>query len=163
MARLLLVEDHVAFREALALLLDLEPDLEVAAQFGDPTECRASGRPRDVDVALLALPDGGGARLVGRMRGAAPGAKVLALAAGPEDTAEALGADGLLCKTASLAEIAAGVRRLAGTGGREGVAVATARYSSRGPGGKFRDLRPGDVPRTSPRGGSKAFTKKFRT
>src|SRR5918998_2235055 len=128
MARLLLVEDHVAFREALALLLDLEPDLEVVAQCGDPAECRASARPRDVDVALLALPDGGGAEVVGEMRAAAPGAKVLALTAGsggrPRATAGARGADGLLDKTASLAEISAGVRRLARAGGPEWVATA---------------------------------------
>ncbi len=38
MIRVLLVEDHAAFRGALAFLLEREPDLEVVAQAGSLTE-----------------------------------------------------------------------------------------------------------------------------
>jgi DNA-binding NarL/FixJ family response regulator len=34
--RVILVEDHIAFRQALAFLLGREPDLEVVAQAGSP-------------------------------------------------------------------------------------------------------------------------------
>jgi len=38
MIRILLVEDHVIFRNALALLLGREPDLEVVTQAGSLAE-----------------------------------------------------------------------------------------------------------------------------
>ena len=66
--RLLLVDDHVAFRMPLAMILEREPDLVVVAQAGSLAEARAvlpeiAGR---VDVALidLQLPDGDGVEIV---------------------------------------------------------------------------------------------------
>ena len=57
MVRLLLVEDHAAFRDALAYLLGLEPWLEVVDRCGSLAECRALGDLLgDVDVLDLALP-----------------------------------------------------------------------------------------------------------
>jgi two-component system response regulator DesR len=41
MVRLLLVEDYSLFRGALAMMLDRQPDLEVAAQCGSPAESAA--------------------------------------------------------------------------------------------------------------------------
>jgi len=41
--RLLLIEDHAAFRSALALLLDLRPGMKVVAQCGSLAGCRALG------------------------------------------------------------------------------------------------------------------------
>jgi DNA-binding NarL/FixJ family response regulator len=61
--RLLLIEDHAAFRSALALLLDLRPGMKVVAQCGSLAGCRAlGGLLQTVDVALLDLflPDGDG-------------------------------------------------------------------------------------------------------
>ena len=76
-----------------------------------------------IDVALLdlALPDGEGTELIGDLRGANPLVKVLILSANLDPgsarrMAEA-GADGMLNKMASLPEIVAQVRRLAGVGG----------------------------------------------
>lgn len=123
MPRLLLVEDYALFRGALAFLLNREPGLEVAAQVGSVAGCRAlGGLLKTMDAVVLdpALPDGDGADLIGEMRGANPGVKVLILTASIESDlvakAEALGADGLLTKAASLAEIADEVERLAGGG-----------------------------------------------
>ncbi len=122
MLRLLLVEDHAAFRGALALLLDLRPGMKVVAQCDSLAGCRAlGGLLRTVDVALvdLFLPDGDGTELVAVLRGANPSVRVLILTASIEPglggrMAEA-GADGVLNKTAALTEIASEVARL-GTG-----------------------------------------------
>ena len=72
MLRLLLVEDHAAFRGALALLLNLRPGMRVVAQCGSPAGCRALGDLlQTVNVALLDLflPDGEGTELVAVLRG----------------------------------------------------------------------------------------------
>jgi two-component system response regulator DesR len=120
--RLLLVEDHAAFRSALALLLNLRPGMRVVAECGSIAGCRAlGGLLQTVDVALLdlMLPDGEGTELVAVLRGANPSVRVLILTASIEPglggrMAEA-GADGVLNKTAALTEIASEVARL-GTG-----------------------------------------------
>ena len=117
--RLLLVEDHAAFRSALALLLDLRPGMRVVAQCGSLAGCRAlGGLLETVDVALLDifLPDGDGTGLIALLRGANPAVRVLVLTASiepglPGRMAEA-GADGVLDKTAALTEIASEVARL---------------------------------------------------
>ena len=125
MLRLLLVEDHAAFRGALALLLDLRPGMRVVAQCGFLAGCRAlgGGLLQTVDVALLdlKLPDGEGTEFIAVLRGANPSVKVLILTVSIEPglqgrMAEA-GADGVLDKTAALSEIASEVERL-GTGRR---------------------------------------------
>ena len=121
MLRLLLVEDHAAFRQALKFVLNLGPGLRVVAECGSAAECRAlGGRLRDVDLALLdlMLPDGDGAGLIALLRGANPEVRVLVLSASIEPRlrermAEA-GADGVLDKTTALTEIASEVARLAG-------------------------------------------------
>ncbi len=120
MPRLLLIEDNTAFRECLALLLDRQPDLEVVAQCGSLAECRDLGEGLSyVDVALLdlVLPDGDGAELIEVLRGANPRAKVLILSANVEPDLWArmagVGADGVLEKTVSAAELTAEVRRVA--------------------------------------------------
>jgi DNA-binding NarL/FixJ family response regulator len=116
--RLLLVEDHAAFRGALARLLNRQPDLEVVAQCGSLAECRSLGGFAEIDVALLDLylPDGDGTDLITELHQANPHLKVLILTGSVEpillERIDKVGADGLLDKTKSLAEIAAEVRRL---------------------------------------------------
>jgi DNA-binding NarL/FixJ family response regulator len=80
--RILLVEDHAAFRGALAFLLGREPDLEVVAQAGSLAEAREALDGRlDVAVVDLALPDGDGSELIGELHRANPGVSVLVLSA----------------------------------------------------------------------------------
>jgi DNA-binding NarL/FixJ family response regulator len=100
MLRLLLVEDHASFRQALKFLLNLRPDMRVVAG------CRALEGLGSVDVALLdlMLPDGDGTELIVVLRGANPWVA--------ERAAEA-GADGVLNKATALTEIVAEVARLA--------------------------------------------------
>jgi DNA-binding NarL/FixJ family response regulator len=119
--RLLLVEDHAAFRGALKLLLDLRPGMRVVAECGSLAGCRALGDLlKTIDLALLdlMLPDGDGAGLIAVLRGANPEVKVLILSASIEPglgerMAEA-GADAVLNKATALTEVVAEVGRLAG-------------------------------------------------
>ncbi len=120
--RVMLVEDHAAFRQALAFLLTNEPDLEVVAQAGSLAEAREALDEEGLDVAVLdlALPDGDGSDLIGELRERNPGVSVVVLSAamGPGDLDEAVaaGADALLDKIESLPTIAYEVRRLGGSG-----------------------------------------------
>ena len=119
MIRVLLVEDHAAFREALAFLLGREPDLEVVAQAGTLAEAREVLDGRfDVAVIDLALPDGDGSELIFELRRASPGISVLVLSAtvkrGHLDDVRKIGAEAVLTKVDSPPIIAEEVRRLAG-------------------------------------------------
>ncbi len=118
-ARVLLVDDHASFRQGVASALEGEPDVVVSGQAGSLAEARsvlASGTGVDVAIIDLGLPDGQGAELVADLRAANPRVRALILS-GSDDRAEIaraveLGVDGLLHKTASMAEILDAVRRL---------------------------------------------------
>jgi DNA-binding NarL/FixJ family response regulator len=122
--RVMLVEDHAAFRQALAFLLDNEPDLEVVAQAGSVAEARQAlwegALEGDLDVAVVdvGLPDGDGRDLIGELRRRDEDVSVLVLSATVEAAAleEALraGADAVLEKVEAPQAIAHEVRRLAG-------------------------------------------------
>ena len=62
MRRVLLVEDHAAFRGALITMLNMQPDLEVVGQAGSLAEGRAAAALKEIDVAVVDvfLPDGNG-------------------------------------------------------------------------------------------------------
>src|SRR5215218_3221766 len=81
--RLLLVDDHIAFRELLALRLAQEPDFLVTAEAGSLAEVHQVLSRVAVDVALvdLALPDGGGVELIHGLRAVHGEARVLVLTA----------------------------------------------------------------------------------
>ena len=81
--RVLLVDDHATFRQALARLLEEEPDLEVVAQDGTLAEARdgLSSEAWNADVAIvdLYLPDGDGTEVIGELREVNPELRVLML------------------------------------------------------------------------------------
>jgi len=117
--RVMLVEDHAAFRESLAFLLGREPDLEVVAQAGSLAEARELlDIPLEVAVLDLSLPDGDGRDLIGELRRRNAGISVLVLSVTlrPGHLEEVLkaGADAVLHKVASPPTIVEEVRRLAG-------------------------------------------------
>lgn len=115
MKRILLTEDHVAFRKALAFMIELEPGYKVTGQAGTVAEVRASRDP-DFDVAVvdLLLPDGDGAEVISDLRETNPEAKILSLSV-DRDPGRALeaGADETLGKDVSLSRVVEAVRRLA--------------------------------------------------
>ena len=119
--RVMLVDDHADFRHLMTALLDREPDLEVFAQAGSLAEARSHAAAVSFDVAVLdlGLPDGNGADLVGDVREFNADAAVLILSASLHPTnlerAMEAGADEILDKLASPAEVVGTIRRL-GTG-----------------------------------------------
>jgi DNA-binding NarL/FixJ family response regulator len=117
MTRVLLLEDHTSFRQALAFMLDREPDLTVVGQAGTLAEARDQLADIDVAVVDLDLPDGDGLALLRELRAASLRSAVLVLtaSASPRDLARVVeaGAAGTLHKSVGLRDIVEGVRRLA--------------------------------------------------
>ena len=118
--RILLVTDHNAFREALAVRLNQEEDLEVAWQAGSVADTR-DVHLDGVDVAVVdpLLPDGDGLILIREVSVANPNALALVLSH-KLDTAmhhQALGAGAVevLATNASMDEVINAVRRSAET------------------------------------------------
>jgi DNA-binding NarL/FixJ family response regulator len=115
--RILLVEDHASFRQALAFMLERESEFEVVGQAGSVAEARALDRQslEDVEVAIvdLALPDGDGLDLLDDLSSRTV---TLVLSASLETAwfARAIesGASGVLHKSTPIKEIVDAVRTL---------------------------------------------------
>lgn len=116
--RLLLAEDQGMMRGALALLLNLEPDIEVVAEAAtgaQATEVALRVRP---DVALLdiEMPDGSGLDTAAALRDQLPSCRVLILTTfgrpGYLRRAMEAGAHGFLVKDGPVQELAVAVRRV---------------------------------------------------
>lgn len=116
MVSVILVDDHKSFRQSLAFMMDLEPDLSIVGQAGSLAEARRLTTDVNVAVVDLNLPDGNGADFVKELRAATPNVSVLILSASVDrlDFARAVeaGAEGILNKSAGVDEIIEGVRRL---------------------------------------------------
>lgn len=116
MTRVLLVEDHSALREALAIMLEREPGLVVAGQAGSLAEAR--GMLDGIDLALvdLQLPDGTAVGLISELSERSPCAAVLVLTASLDremfGRAVEAGATGVVHKTAGVAEVIEAVRKV---------------------------------------------------
>jgi PAS domain S-box-containing protein len=117
-ARIMLVEDHASFRQAVASVLEREPGFTVVAQAGSLAEAHRMLEAESVDIAIidLALPDGYGGELIKDLRDASPGAMALVLSASLDhaETARAVesGAAGVLHKSVELDEVVNAVRRV---------------------------------------------------
>ncbi|ELS52848.1 putative Two-component system response regulator [Streptomyces viridochromogenes Tue57] len=119
--RVLLAEDQGMVRGALALLLGMEPDIDVVAQVPDAdrivdvVDAVLTHRP---DVALLdvELPCGSGLDVAAELRDQAPDCRVLLLTTfgrpGHLRRALAAGAAGYLVKDGPVEELAAAIRRV---------------------------------------------------
>lgn len=102
--RLLLLDDHILFREGLRRLLVSEPDFETVAECSTPQEALDALAHSEVDVVLLDfdLEDDTGTRFLASAIAAGYQGKVLLVTAGmdPVDVAVArkLGASGIFLK-----------------------------------------------------------------
>jgi two-component system nitrate/nitrite response regulator NarL len=120
--RIMLVEDHISFRQALAFMMDRDPDFAVVAQAGTLAEARRDLNEREtqegIDAAVidLALPDGNGVDLIGDLRSHNPDLTVLVLSAtlSQANLAKVVeaGVDGVLDKLAGPGEIIGALRRV---------------------------------------------------
>ncbi|MFI7447959.1 response regulator [Nonomuraea sp. NPDC049714] len=117
MIRIMIAEDQGMMRDALALLLDLEDDLEIVAQVAAGDEIVAAAAAHRPDVALLdiELPGRSGLDVLPELRAALPECAVLILTtfARPGYLRRAMeaGAAGFLVKDGPVEELAAAVRR----------------------------------------------------
>ena len=117
--RILLVEDHASFRQALAFMLEREPGFEVVGQVGSMAEARAIPDKvlDEVDIAIvdLALPDGDGLDLIEGFS-SRPKTATLVLSASLEPgrfaRAVEAGAAGVMHKSTPINDIVDAVRRL---------------------------------------------------
>ncbi|MFI6496742.1 response regulator [Nonomuraea typhae] len=115
--RVLIAEDQGMMRDALALLLGLEDDLEIVAQVASGEEIVPAARQHAPDVALLdvELPGRSGLEALPELRAALPGCAVLVLTtfARPGYLRRAMeaGAAGFLVKDGPVEELAAAIRR----------------------------------------------------
>jgi two-component system response regulator DesR len=117
--RLLLAEDQQMVRGALALLLNLEPDLEVVAQVSSGDAVLTAARTSHPDVALLdiEMPGRSGLDATAELRADQPQCRVLILTTfgrpGYLRRAMAAGASGFLVKNAPIEQLATAIRRVA--------------------------------------------------
>ncbi len=117
--RLLLLDDHVLFREGLARLLASEPDFEMVAQCSTTAEALMVLGRSLIDVLLLDfdLGDEQGNHFISSARATGYAGKILMVTAGMNATESSvalkLGASGIVLKTSSPGILANAIRAVA--------------------------------------------------
>ena len=118
MIRVLLIDDDAFYRRVLILLLEMQPDIRVVAQAASLAQARTMLGGVDVAILDRRLPDGDGLELIGELREASPGVKVLAISAYEDlvNRREAIeaGADRILGKVGLHDEVSVAIRQLGG-------------------------------------------------
>ena len=117
MPRILIVEDQLVARKALAIVLALEPTWRMVGEVGSLAETRALLGTIDVDIFILdlQLPDGNSISILPEIRAAYPqaGLVVLTASADPSVLARALAIGATVVhKSAGLEEIRHAVQHL---------------------------------------------------
>lgn len=114
--RVLVVDDHRSFSEALSMAIDLQGDLEcigIAATLDEALEA-VERDPPDVILMDVHLPDADGVEGTERVRALNPGVSVVILTADTNPTtmarAAAAGASGFLVKAGPMKEVLEGIR-----------------------------------------------------
>ena len=115
---LLLIDDHVLFREGLARLLAAEKDFTLVGHCSTGEEGLAKLRQQPVDLVLLDydLGETRGTDVLSQIRAIAPSTKVLMVTAGISETVAkqiiALGASGIFLKQHSPSELGKCIRQI---------------------------------------------------
>jgi two-component system, NarL family, response regulator DesR len=118
MIRILLAEDQGMMRSALALLLNLEPDLEVVAEVSSGSDVVAAARDAKADIALLdiEMPGMSGLDAAAALRTAVPDCRVLILTTfgrpGYLRRAMEAGASGFMVKDGPVEALADAIRHV---------------------------------------------------
>jgi DNA-binding NarL/FixJ family response regulator len=115
-ARILLADDHLLVREGLRLILDRQPDLQVAAEAGDGAEAIQRALETDLDLAVLdvSMPRLTGLQAARHLRAHRPDLKILMLSMHDNEQfffeALKVGASGYVLKTAADEDLVAACR-----------------------------------------------------
>jgi len=118
--RLLLLDDHVLFRESLSRLLASEPDFEMVGECGAASEALETLRRKPVDVILLDYDLGEelGSQFISAARRAGYTGRILMVTAGmnasESSIALQMGASGIFLKHNSPGNLAKAIRLVAG-------------------------------------------------
>jgi DNA-binding NarL/FixJ family response regulator len=124
--RIVLVEDSAEYRRVIAMAIDEQPDMRLLQQFGTSevalrtlSAAAAADQP-DILLLDLRLPGMGGLEAIPLFRKAAQAVKIIVLSQSDEPhdiyRAIAAGVAGYLLKSATLEEIATGIRMVAAGG-----------------------------------------------
>jgi len=117
--RVLLVDDHVLFREGLVSLLDPQPDMKVIGQAGSVREAISLARQLQPDLVLMdiSLPDGTGVEATRAILAERPVTRIVFLTVHEDDeqlfAAIRAGATGYLFKNVRAADLLKQVRGVA--------------------------------------------------
>ena len=119
MIRVVIADDQDLVREGLRMMLDAEPDIEVAAEAGNGSEALAAARTHDPDVLLMdiRMPELDGIEATARLVGSNARTRILVLTTFDLDEyvyrAMKAGASGFLLKDANREQLAHAVRTVA--------------------------------------------------
>lgn len=115
MERMMIVEDHSAFAQALKLVLGPDTRISLARTLEEGRAMVGTAEPFDVVVLDLSLPDGVGTELIPEIRERNPRTSVVVLSAREDvdEVASEAGADAAMHKETPLPEIISSLRRLA--------------------------------------------------
>jgi DNA-binding NarL/FixJ family response regulator len=117
--RVLVVDDHAVFSDALATILRTEPDVEVVGKGGTVREAIDAARALQPDVVLLDvhMPDGSGIQAVAAIKKDRPQTQVVILTSDEDEavlrSAVQAGVTGYLSKHESAAQVVQAVRSAA--------------------------------------------------
>src|SRR5829696_952977 len=114
--RVLLVDDHLSFRQPLAFMLMREPDITIIGQAGSVAEARPLLPEADIALIDLDLPDGEGTDLIQELHAVNPRATALVLTGSASNLdmprAVEAGAAGVMHKTRPVSEVTDAIRRV---------------------------------------------------
>lgn len=124
--RVLLADDHLMVRDALAALIAREPDMEIVALARDGREAILHAQVQRPDIALLdvSMPEINGIEAASQLRRSVPQCRVIALTALPDDCfmaqMRAAGARAYVLKSESGTNLVATIREV--VAGRDALA-----------------------------------------
>jgi|SRR5215210_966186 len=114
MERMMIVEDHSAFAQALGLILGDSTRISLARTLEEGRALIRTGEPFDLVVLDLSLPDGEGTELIPEIRHRYPHTRVVVLSARDDvaEVASEAGADAAIPKETPLPDIISSLERL---------------------------------------------------
>jgi DNA-binding NarL/FixJ family response regulator len=116
--KILLVDDHPFMRAGLAQLIDLQPDMAVAGEAGDPAEAlqKFSSAKPDLVLTDMTMPGRSGLEFIKDLRAADPGVAILVVSMHDEviyaERALRAGARGYIMKEAGGENLLAAIRQV---------------------------------------------------